>query len=147
MPRLSAVLRHERLSDRLQFGLIGDLLGRALEHDIETAIHEIAASGGQDAAGVLGEILRLALVRTSAKPDRVAVPHRDQRRDMRPAIGADRRKPKRVRVDHMLKAYRPGRRDGVGMAEAMDLSGHVGVHGGPRLFCRSGRCITSTDLA
>src|SRR3954462_1290639 len=46
MPGLGAVLRRERLGDRLQLGLVSDVLGHTLEHDIETACDEIAASRG-----------------------------------------------------------------------------------------------------
>jgi general stress protein 26 len=33
MPDVGSVLRRERVSDRLQVGVVGDLLGRAREHD------------------------------------------------------------------------------------------------------------------
>ena len=36
MPDVGPVLRRELVSDRLQLGVVGDLLGRALEHDVET---------------------------------------------------------------------------------------------------------------
>src|SRR5919198_286406 len=128
MPGLGPVLRCECLGDRLQLGLVGDLLGDTLEHDVEPTFGEVAAPGGQDAGGVLGEVLRLALVWTGGDPDGVVVPDGDQRGDVRPAVGADRRKPERVGLCDMLKPHLPRRRCGVGLAEAMDLSGYVRGH-------------------
>src|SRR3954466_1806923 len=69
MPGLGAVLRRERLGDRLQLGLVSDVLRPPLEHDTETARDEIAASRGQDTRRVPGQVLRLALVRAGGKAD------------------------------------------------------------------------------
>jgi hypothetical protein len=62
MPRVSAVLRRKRLGDRLQRGVVGDVLGRALEHDVEAAFAQLAAAGREDARGVVRQVSRLALL-------------------------------------------------------------------------------------
>src|SRR3984893_14020272 len=119
MPDFGAVLRRERLGDRLQLAVVRDLLGLALEHDIERPCGKVAAPGGKDAGGILGQVARLALFRAGAEPNRVAVPDSDERRDVRPAAPANGREPERVSGDDLLEARCPWRRRRVGMAETM----------------------------
>src|SRR5690349_3197721 len=61
-PGPGPVLRGERLGDGLQLGVVGDLLGGSLEHDIEGSLDKLAAARRQDARCVLREVPRLALV-------------------------------------------------------------------------------------
>ena len=58
IPGLGAVLRRERLGDRLS-SPSSVICSARPRHDIEPHFDEVAASGGQDARGVLGEVLAL----------------------------------------------------------------------------------------
>ena len=75
--------------------IVGDLDGVAFYHDIQPGVPVVAA-GGQDHVRVAAQVGGLLLALTGGEMNDPVKPHGNQRRDVRPTIGPDRRDPEQL---------------------------------------------------
>src|SRR5215204_828216 len=103
---LAAVLRLVRIGDALQLGVVAHLDRVAFDHEVHPFVQRVAP-GHQDAVRVAGDVLGLLLLRTRAEVQGVVQPEGQQRRDVRPSVGAYRRHPEQLRIREPLPRLRP----------------------------------------
>ena len=86
-------------------------------------------AGGQRDLRVVLEVARLLLLEAGAEVHRLVVKDADQRRHVRPAVGAHGREPVQLGLLERARDLGPGRRAGLGVAEAaVELGGWLGLH-------------------
>jgi hypothetical protein len=103
-----------------------DAFGAAFDNDIQPVLPGVGTGGDGDGVAAL-EVAGLLLVGAGAEHEAVVDPHPDQRRDVRPAVAADRREPVQLRPRQRL-AHRVAVERLVGVAEPLverAFHGHV----------------------
>jgi hypothetical protein len=126
----TAVFRQERIGHPLQEQQVPHDDGLAVQHHVEALIPGIAP-GGHRAVPVGGQVSRLLLTRPAGEIQRAVHPDRDDRGDMRTAIGPDGGYPKQPGGLQAGQCVGPRCRLGGFLAVA-------GVEGGPRELVRHG---------
>ena len=120
-------LRGPRLGQPPEQGLVADLDGVALHHHVQAALPAVAP-GGQDYVRAGRQVAGFLLGGPGAEVQRLVQPHRDQRGDVRPAVGPDGGQPEQLGLgQHLAGLGPPGGRCGR-FAVPLVERGHWGVH-------------------
>ncbi len=126
----------ERLGDSCEHGVVGDLNRVAFNDHVQSLVPPVAA-GGQYHVRIGAQVGELLLLRAGGKPDGLLGPRRDDRGDVRPAIGPDGGEPEQLGGFEHLAGVLPsggGRgRVAVLLIERGDWRGHrhLSNHGRP----------------
>jgi hypothetical protein len=98
--------RGEGHGDAVERVLTGEEDSLAFDHDVKTLV-PLVAPGRQHHVRVGLQVRELLLLRTGGKADGAVGPYRDDRGDMRPAIGADRGDPEQLGAGKRLACLFP----------------------------------------
>ena len=121
-------LLRQRSARVAQPGVVPDLHGAALDHEVESLLPPVGAGGERDVR-VPRQVHRLLLRRTRAEVEPAVVPDGRQRRDVRPAVAANRGDPEELGGLEHAEGVRPRRRRRLRITEADVLLGY-GFHAG-----------------
>src|SRR6266513_3265300 len=127
---LVAVLRHVRVGDALQLGVVAHLHRVAFDHEVLAFVQRVAP-GHEDAVRIAGDVLGLLLLGPRTEVQGVVQPECQQGRDVRVPDGSHRRHPEQLRVLELLPRLRPPGRGGSLVAVSWIQLGHgiVASHG------------------
>src|ERR1019366_8852816 len=123
----SVPLRRPHLGQTRERVIVGDLDSVALDHDVQPCVPLVAA-GGQDHVRAGAQVDGLLLGEAGAKVDGPVHPHGNERCDVGPPVGPDRRDPEKFgRLERQASLIPPGGSRGR-ITESLVKGGHWDSH-------------------